>query len=115
MDLPGNAAGILTRAMKPGMDRALRSLEALLEGDEVTDGLLVRAHGENLVLAREEKNADGAKIIDDRVRLTRLSKTTWGLSVRRHTGRWERTPFTGSLKEMVETIQTLMQHLIAAY
>ena len=85
------------RAMKPGMERALQSLEALLEGDEVTAGLVVRAHGENLILAREENGADGERVIDDRVRLTRLSKTTWGLSVKRHTGRWERTPFTGSL------------------
>ncbi len=101
--------------MKPGMDRALRSLEALLEADEVTAGLAVRAHGVNLILAREEEAASGEMFADDRVRLTRLSKTRWGLSVKRHTGRWERTPYAGSLDEMVTTIQTFMQHLVAPY
>ena len=100
--------------MKPGMRQALDRLESLLEGDEITDGLRVRAHGENLVLAREEE-VQGEPVVDDRVRLTRLSATTWGLSVKRHTGRWERTPFTGSMKEMVETIRTVMQHLVAPY
>ena len=52
---------------------------------------------------------------DDRVRLTRLSASTYGLSVRRHTGRWERTPFSGSMEEMVDTILGCMQHLVAPY
>ena len=50
-----------------------------------------------------------------RVRLTRLSASTYGLSVRRHTGRWERTPFSGNMKEMVDTILGCMQHLVAPY
>ena len=101
--------------MKPGMDRALRTLETLLEDDEVTDGMAVRAHGENLILAREEEADSGESVVDDRVRLTRLSKTRWGLGVKRHTGRWERTPYAGSLAEMATTIQTFMQHLVAPY
>ena len=52
---------------------------------------------------------------DDRVRLTRLSASTYGLSVRRHTGRWERTPFSGSMDEMVDAILGCMQHLVAPY
>jgi hypothetical protein len=44
-----------------------------------------------------------------------MSSSRWGLSVKRHNGRWERTPFSGSMKEMVETIWTFMQHLVTPY
>ena len=102
--------------MKPGMDRALSKIESLLEADEVTEELYVRAHGDNLILAREIDEMDsGEPILEDRVRLTRLNNTQWGLGVKRHTGRWERTPFTGSIEEMVETICSFMQHLVAPY
>ncbi|MCJ7545000.1 MAG: hypothetical protein MUP47_10665, partial [Phycisphaerae bacterium] len=50
---------------------------------------------------------------DDRVRLTQLSAAAYGLSVKRHTGRWERTPFAGTLDEMVDIILGCMQHLVA--
>jgi len=103
------------RVMKPGMERALRKLEGLLMEDELTAGLGLRVHGENLILAREEEADSGEKVPDDRARLTRLSTTRWGLSVKRHTGRWERTPFTGTLSEMVEAIRTFMQHIVAPY
>ena len=39
----------------------------------------------------------------------------YGLSVRRHTGRWEKTPFSGTLSELVGAICTTMQHLVAAW
>jgi len=37
-------------------------------------------------------------------RLTHLTGSTWGLSFPHHTGRWERTPFTGSLAELLDTM-----------
>ena len=101
--------------MKPGMDRARQSLEELLEADTTTAGLIVRVHGENLILARNVETDSGETVTDDRVRLTRLSVTRWGLSVKRHTGRWQRTPFTGKLDEIVDTMHAFMQHLVAPY
>jgi len=101
--------------MKPGMDRALRTLEALLEEDDLTAGLAVRAHGDHLILAREVELDDGAMVPEDRVRLTRLNASRWGLSVKRHTGRWQKTPLTGSLEESVDAMRTFMQHLVAPY
>ena len=102
--------------MKPGMDRALSNLESLLEADEITADLYVRAHGDNLILSREVDEMDGGEpILEDRVRLTRLRGARWGLGVKRHTGRWERTPFAGSMEEMVDTICSFMQHLVAPY
>ena len=102
--------------MKPEMRFAQSKLTRLLEAHEQTAGLYVRVHGENLILGRREPlGPDGEMENDDRVRLTRLSASTYGLSVKRHTGRWERTPFSGSMEEMVETILGCMQHLVAPY
>jgi hypothetical protein len=101
--------------MKPGMDRARQSFEELLEADATTAGLIVRVQGENLIVARDIETDSGEVVSDDRVRLTRLSTARWGLSVKRHTGRWQRTPFTGKLDEIVDAIQGFMQHLVAPY
>jgi hypothetical protein len=49
------------------------------------------------------------------VRLTQLAATSYGLSVKRHTGRWERTPFAGALEEMIDIILGCTQHLVAPY
>ena len=101
--------------MKPGMQKALTHLESLLDQDNLTYDLGVRAHGDHLILSRDEEADSGECVHDDRVRLTRLSSTRWGLSVRRHTGRWERTPYTGTMEEMVDAMLVFMQHLIASY
>jgi len=102
--------------MKPGMDRALSTLQSLLDADDITSELYVRAHGDHLILACEVDEMDsGEPVLEDRIRLTRLSNTRWGLSVRRHTQRWEQTPFTGSMEEMVDTICSFMQHLVVPY
>ncbi len=100
--------------MKPGMAIRQSQLEELLESNKLTTGMYVRVHGDNLILGRREALGPAGEMEDeDRVKLTRLSASTYGLSVKRHTGRWEKTPFRGSLKEMVDVIWTLMQHLVA--
>jgi hypothetical protein len=100
--------------MKPEMQLAQSRITRLLEGHESTAGLYVRAHGDHLIVGRREPwGPDGELQDDDRVRLTRLGVSSWGLSVKRHTGRWERTPFCGTLEEMVDTIFGCMQHLVA--
>ena len=100
--------------MKTAMRLASSQLTKLLEAHELTAGLYVRAHGDDLILGRRELvGPDGDLEDDDRVRLTRLNASSYGLSVKRHTGRWERTPFRGSMEEMVEAMLTFMQHLLA--
>ena len=102
--------------MKAKMLAAQSKLQSLLEQHELTAGMYVRVYGDHLILGRAETlpgSSDPQNI--DRVRLTRLSSSTWGLSVRRHTGRWERTPWSGNMKEMLDTILSFMQYLIAAY
>ena len=102
--------------MRMEMRAAESKLRGLLDAHEPTADLYVRLHGDHLILGRREPvGPNGDMENDDRVRLTRLSASTYGLSVRRHTGRWERTPFSGSMEEMVDTILGCMQHLVAPY
>ena len=102
--------------MKTAMRAAESKLKRLLDGHDQTTGLYVRVHGDHLILGRREPiGPNGEMENDDRVRLTRLSASAYGLSVKRHTGRWERTPFSGSMEEMVDTILGCMQHLVAPY
>jgi len=102
--------------MKPGMEQARDRLTALLEHSEITAGMYVRVRGDHLIAGRKEALGPNGELDDtDRVRFTRLSGQTYGLSVMRHTGRWERTPFRGTLAEMVETVHAIMQHLVAPY
>ena len=102
--------------MKMTMRFAQSQLTEMLATNPLTNGMYVRVHGQNLIMGRPEPfGPDGPLQDDDRVRLTRLNASAFGLSVKRHTGRWERTPFSGSMKDMVEIILTLMQHLVAPY
>lgn len=102
--------------MRSGMQAAESKLRSLLEAHEPTAGLYVRVHGDHLILGRSEPlGPNGEMENEDRLRLTRLSPATYGLSIKRHTGRWERTPFCSSLEEMVDTILGCLQHLVAPY
>jgi hypothetical protein len=102
--------------MQANMRAAQSKFTSLLEAHEPTTGLYVRVHGDNLILGRQEPIGLNGKLEnDDRVRLTLLSTVTYGLSVKRHTGRWERTPFSGTLEEMIDIILGCMQHLVAPY
>jgi len=106
----------MTHAMKNTMRQARDQLTQLLEEDGITAGMYVRTYGRHLIAGRKEPAARNGEVEDDdRVRFTQLSGRTYGLSVKRHTGRWEQTPFTGSLKDMVEAVRALMQHLVAPY
>jgi hypothetical protein len=99
--------------MNTKMQAAKVGLSELLEADEATRGMYVKTRGDHLVMGRTERFApDLDPEDDDRVRLTMLSNSTYGLSVKRHTGRWERTPFSGTMDEMLKVILSLMQHLV---
>ena len=100
--------------MQENMQAAQSKLTGLLKAHEPTAGLYVRVHGDNLILGRREPIGPNGELENsDRVRLTLLDAATYGLSVKRHTGRWERTPFAGTMEEMVDTITGCMQHLVA--
>ena len=99
--------------MNPPMERAQERLGELLAKSKATAGLLVRVRGKHLTLVREETGHGGEPEEDPRVRLTQLGGEQFGVSVLRHTGKWERTPFTGSIDEVVQILIETMQHLVA--
>ena len=102
--------------MNDAMRAAQAKLTKLLEADQLTAGMYVRVHGDHLIAGRSERlAADQMPEINDRVRFTRLGTNSYGLSVKRHTGRWEKTPFRGTLEETVDVVCAVMQHLVAAY
>ncbi len=103
--------------MKNPRREAIRArLEELLSDHPLTEGMYVRAWGDHLIIGRQEPfGPSGEMEADDRLRLTALNRSSFGLSVRRHTGRWEKTPFTGTLDELADVIWSLMQHIVAPY
>ena len=89
-------------------------LLSLLEQHQTTRGLYVNVRGKQLILGRrEEFGPDYPAEDDDRIRLTHLGGESFGLSVKRHTGRWENTPFSGTLEHLVEAMTGPLQHLLA--
>ena len=102
--------------MKEKMRATQAELRRLLESNELTSGMYVRVYGDHLIIGRKESiGVDGALEDDDRVRFTHLSRGRYGVSVKRHTGRWEKTPFLGSMRETVDAVRSFMQHLIAPH
>lgn len=100
--------------MNDAMRAAQAELAKLLEADELTAGMYVRVRGEHLIAGRMERTGPHQTPENaDRVRFTRLGANSYGLSVRRHTGRWEKTPFSGTLEETVSAVCAVMQHLVA--
>ena len=83
-------------------------LATMLAAHAATAGMYIRVHGDHLILGRTEEGQP-----EDRVRLTKLASHRYGLSVKRHTGRWQRTPFSGNLQEVMNAITGFMQHLVA--
>jgi hypothetical protein len=96
--------------MNQQMQAAQSTLIKLLQAEQLTAGMYVRVHGNHLIAGRSEPLEN-----DDRVRFTRLGANRYGVSVKRHTGRWEKTPFCGTLQETVDAVCSVMQHLVAAW
>jgi hypothetical protein len=65
------------------------------------DHLQVLTRGAHLVVYSEE---DGAKW--NRIRFTHLGGQGYLLAIADHRGRWEDTPFTGSLPELLHLVAT---------
>ena len=100
--------------MASQLDAARGRLLSLLEQHETTRGLYVNVRGKQLILGRREALEPAQHSADDdRVRLTHLGGDSFGLSVMRHTGRWEKTPFSGTIEQLVEVMTGTMQHLLA--
>src|SRR5258708_5619297 len=100
--------------MNDAMRAAQTKLAQLLAADQLTAGMYIRVRGDHLIAGRREPLGPApTSDDDDRVRFTRLGTNCYGLSVKRHTGRWEKTPFRGTLGETVDAVCAVMQHLVA--
>jgi len=100
--------------MKPALEAAERELRVLVEESPITHGMTVRVERSHLYLGRPVTPGpypDDEP--DDRLRFSHLGGPAFGLSVRRHTGTWEKAPFSGTLRELLEVVRTTMQHLVA--
>ena len=101
--------------MNEQMRAAQTKLAELLQADQVTAGMYVRVHGDHLIAGRNERlGAAPTAENHDRIRFTKLGTNHYGVSVKRHTGRWQKTPFYGTLEETVEAVCSVMRHLVAA-
>jgi hypothetical protein len=59
----------------------------------------VKKHGDSLILFSVEGGQRW-----NHARLTSLGRDVWGLSLGMSSGRWERTPFVGTMKEVTATL-----------
>jgi len=96
------------------------TLKELIEKEEVTSGMYVEVRGDRMTLGREEKagwppgqTEQTEKV--DRIRLEPAENNQYRISVKRHTGRWEKTPYKCGLQEVVEVLTGPMQHLVAEW
>lgn len=72
--------------------------------------LRVRRHGASLVLY--------SLLEDDKVnraRLTAVSRTRWRLDMPLHTGRWQSTPYVGTLTDIFHILTTELSPFIAPW
>ena len=105
------AGGILVSSLEAARDHLLSRLEK----HDSTRGLYVRIVAKHLIIGRTEPpfRPNQEPEDDDRVRLTHLGGGSFGLSVKRHTGRWEKAPFSGTIDQLVDVMIGTMQHLLA--
>jgi len=78
---------------------AIEHLEQILRSRGELKHLEVEERGKSLTLV--------SRIESERVphaKFTLIEDRTWGLSLPRHTGRWERTPFIGRIEELTDTL-----------
>lgn len=85
-------------------------LRALLRRHAGLEHLDVEVRGGAVIIFSTE---DGAKV--RRARFTALGAGHYGLSLMRHTARWEPTPFHGPLPEVVEVLVSQLGFHLARF
>lgn len=74
-------------------------LEEKLAKHDGLKHLCVKKRGDSLIIY-----SGASKDAQNHARLTYLGEDDWGLSFPKHTGRWERTPFTGTMDNILNTL-----------
>jgi hypothetical protein len=83
------------------------TIHALLDQGEVTRGLTVKVRGSHFILGRVDEIGP-----DPRFRLTPLAAGQYGLSLYDR-NRWEPLPYEGTLKELVDVMNSDLAHWVA--
>ncbi len=74
-------------------------LQMLVAKRESLDYIVVKKHGKSLKLMSEGSNG-----LEPHARFTRFGSDLWRLELPSHTGRWEQTPFTGPMDEVLDAL-----------
>ena len=77
----------------------VEALERILADTDGLDHLFVKKRGDSLTIC-----SGGHRTPYRHARLSALGGGVWGLSFPHHSGRWERTPFIGTMDEVVGTL-----------
>ena len=88
---------------------AIQELKVLLAERSGLEHLEVRPRGKALTLC-----SDGQHGLEKHAKLTWLGGQLWALSLPTHTGRWEKTPFTGAMPELFQTLTQMLGFHLAA-
>jgi hypothetical protein len=93
-------------------DIAPAKLIRLLAQHELFFGVTITVRGNQIILERSypEYTVNESRV-DKLVKLTSLGNNTYGLSVMRYTGRWQKTPFIGTFEDLVHVMLTTMPHI----
>ena len=98
------------RLERARLEHGATEVLALLRQHEGLAHLDVEVRGDAVIVFSME---DGAKL--RRARFTWLGAGHYGLSLTRHTGRWEPTPFTGPLPEVVDVLVSQLGFHLTRY
>ena len=80
-----------------------RELVRLLAGYDGLGHIRVKRRGKTLTL-----HSQGPHGPTNHARLTWLGGAVWALSLPRHTGRWEKTPFMGTMSDLVQVLTQML-------
>ena len=89
----------LPRWQKDQLEVASVTLEKWLRRDKALRHLHVKCRGTSLTFHNDD---------EEHARLTLVGRDIWGLSLPRHTGRWEKTPFLGPLDDVYDTLTGML-------
>lgn len=70
----------------------------------------VRPYGKHLLIQMHR----GDEVVDTVARLTELARNRYSAAFRSHTGRWEPLPVNGGLKEVVDSVATMLAPYLTA-
>ena len=85
------------------MDVAQSQLEKLIADHGGLDHILVKRRGKSCTLYSETPHGP-----DLHAKFDPLGRNVWRLSLPTHTGRWEKTPFIGSMDEVVQVLTQML-------